>query len=140
VNTDFPARHPISRARLFLQKADECLAPQRDHHEAYLEASIVYCRAAIHRLQGRFSAHPEWKSWFASLLDHESIQFIRKERDFILKEAPPKIGQRIIMGPAPLAKELYYFDSPDTPAVDTVRRHTEATAQVVMEAEQKFGK
>jgi len=140
VSVDFPTRHPISRARLLLQKAEECSPSERDYHETLLEAAIVFSRAAISRLQKKFRDHPEWQSWFASLLDHESVQFIRTERDFILKEAPPRIGQRIIMGPAPLAKELYYYESPDTPAVDTVRRHTEATAQLVLEAEKKFGK
>src|SRR5262249_500652 len=42
-----PSRHAISRARLFLDLADECTMGQRDRCEALMEAAIVFCRAAL---------------------------------------------------------------------------------------------
>ncbi len=46
-----PPRHAISRARLFLDLADECSMEQRDRCEAFMEAAIIFCRAALHRVK-----------------------------------------------------------------------------------------
>ena len=48
-----PARHGTSRARLFIQLADECVVADKDMHEAFIDAVIVFCRTAMNRLQRR---------------------------------------------------------------------------------------
>ena len=135
-----PARHAISRARLFLDLADSCTIAERNLHEAYFEAAIIFCRAAMHRLQSRYGKKAGWKAWFDSLLSNPSVMFVREERDFILKDASPKVGQIIYQGEVPdLAKLLYYYEDANVPAVDTVRKHVEAVAKVILEGELKFG-
>lgn len=138
--TPLPNRHAISRAKLFLDLADPCTVVERDMHEAYFEAAIIFCRTAIHRLQNRYEKYAGWKTWFNSLLSNPSVAFIREERNFILKEAPPKVGQIIRLDvTSNLAKHLYYYESPDVPAVDTVRRHVEEVEKVILEGERIFG-
>ncbi|HTS49905.1 MAG TPA: hypothetical protein VMH05_18280 [Bryobacteraceae bacterium] len=66
------------------------------------------------------------------------MQFFRVQRDYILKEGPPKVGQIISFNPTKMASELYYFESADIPATDTVRRHLQALAAFVKEARAKF--
>ena len=138
---ELPPRHPISRAKFFVNLADQCPVAERDAHEAFMEAAIVYCRAAIHRLRTRYKKSPDWGTWFNSLKGNPSIQFIRKERDWILKEAPPKVGQRIyIDGQIEKAKCLYYYvGEADSTAIDTVRRHVDEIARFIREGEQRFG-
>ena len=140
MTTPLPNRHAISRAKLFLDLAEPCTVTERDRHEAYLEAAIIFCRTAIHRLQHRYKNETGWSAWFNSLLSNPSVAFIREERNFILKEAPPKVGQIIHLDVTPtLAKYLYYYESPDVPAIDTVRRHVEEVEKVILEGELKFG-
>jgi len=134
----FANRHAISRAVFFLALADRCTAPDRDAFEAFLEAAIVFGRTAIHRLLSQFEAHPEWKGWFASLRGNPSVEFFRQHRDFILKEGPPKVGQIIGFNPDITAAQMYYFDTPDIPATETVRRHLAALAELVRDAEIRF--
>jgi len=135
-----PRRHAVSRAELFVELADQCPFDQNDQHEAFLEAALVFCRTALHRLQTRYEKNPAWKSWWDGLLPNESVGFTRKERDFILKEAPPKIGQIAYAGSGPtLAKYSYYYEDRHVPAVDTVRRHVAELKRLVLEAEAKFG-
>ncbi len=136
-----PSRHGISRAKLFLDLADDCRASERDHHEAYLEAAIVFCRTAILRLIPRYKKSARWKAWFDLLLMNASIEFIRSERNFILKEAPPKVGQITYGGGLEVdrAKYLYYYENPNVPAVDTVRRHVAEVERVILEGEKLFG-
>ncbi len=88
----FPDRHAVSRAWFFLGKARECSGGQRRDFEAYLEAAIIFARAAIHRAKAQFEGQPNWKAWWNSLLENDSVEFFRNERDWILKEAPLKIG------------------------------------------------
>jgi hypothetical protein len=78
--------------------ADQCKPSERDAHEACMEAAIVFCRTAIHRLKTCYERCTGWKSWFESLRNNASVNFIRSERDFILKEAPPKVGQVVRVG------------------------------------------
>lgn len=133
----FVKRHAISRAEFFLECAERCSVDSRENFEAFLEASIVFGRTAIHRLKSQFKDHREWKAWFASLRGNPSVEFFREQRDFILKEAPPKVGQ-IIGGQPQRAAQMYYFDSPEVPATDTVRRHLEVMATLVQDAEARF--
>ena len=136
-----PPRHAISRAKFFVTLADQCPVSERDAHEAFMEAAVVFCRTAIHRLQTRYEKCTDWKIWFNSLKDNPSIRFIRKERDWILKEAPPKVGQRICIGhQIEKAKCLYYFvGETDSSAIDTVVRHVDEIERVIREGDQKFG-
>lgn len=120
--------------------ADQCKSSERDAHEAYMEAAIVFCRTAIHRLKTRYERCTGWKSWFESLRNNASVNFIRSERDFILKEAPPKVGQVVRVGQMiERAKDLYYYESIDIPAIETVRRHVNEIERVIREGESKFG-
>ena len=147
---ELPQRHSIARAKFFINLADQCPVAERDNHEAFMEAAIVFCRAAIHRLRTRYKKSPDWKTWFESLRGNPSIEFIKEERDWILKEAPPKVGQRIILGtpvgqeviddsPIEKAKHLYYFvGETDKTAIDTVRRHIDEIERIVREGEHNF--
>ncbi len=54
----------VSRARQFLSMAKGCTVDQRDEYEAFLEAAIVFGRAALHRLQHVFGKRAGWKPWF----------------------------------------------------------------------------
>ena len=73
------------------------------------------------------------------MLSDPSLNFIRDERNWILKEAPPRIGQIAYAGKRPLeASDLYYYDD-GVPATDTIHQHIERTAEVVAEAEARFG-
>jgi hypothetical protein len=142
------SRHAISRAKLFLEKAKSCSSDQQVDFEAFLEATIVFARAAVHRLKSKYEHHPQWKGWWDSLLDDPAIRFFRTERDWILKQASPKVGQKIFMagtidgdqaGYVPIAaSEFYYYEDPQTPATDTVERHLAALERRLSEAEQRF--
>lgn len=135
--TSFPPRHAISRAYFFLVHAEDCGIQRRDECEAFMEAAIVFGRAAIQRLEPQFKTHPQWRVWWTSLLANRSVEFFRSERNHLLHEAPPKVGQ-IIGGTPQFAAEMYYYETPDIPATVTIRRHLDAVAQIVAEAEQKF--
>ena len=45
MDPELPQRHPISRAKFFVNLADQCPVAERDDHEAFMEAAIVFCRA-----------------------------------------------------------------------------------------------
>lgn len=136
----FPRRHAVSRARFFLELAKQCRGDQRDEFEAYLEASIIFARAAIHRLKSACEHHPDWAKWWNSLLSDPAVGFFRNERDWILKNAPPKIGQIVRLGGPPpgRATEFYYYEDPQTPATVTVERHLNALEALVHHAESRF--
>lgn len=132
-------RDAISRARFFLDKSKEVKATRRNEFEAYLEAAIIFARAAIHRTKTRYEKHPAWKSWWERLWSNPSILFIKDERNWILKEGPPKIGQIVQLGQQPdLAEVLYYFDRPDVPATNTVAKHLDKIEMLVEEADELF--
>lgn len=138
---DFPKRHALVRARFFLERAEECTFERRDHHEAFLETAIIFARTALHRLKTRHERQPGWKEWWSGLLSNPSVEFIRRERDFILKDAPPKVGQILYgggSGPSS-AKYYYYYEDPQTPASETVRRHVAEIERIVIDGESRFG-
>ena len=150
------SRRPLERAKLFLAKAKECPADNRVDFEAYLEASIIFGRSAIHRVQAAYKEDAVFKNkfkiWWDSLENDKSVVFLKEERDMILHEAPPRIGQILQMpfipasghvGGQPVeddepdvidvqtisseedshASDLYYFDDPSIPATQTVEDH-----------------
>ncbi len=133
---EFPSRHALSRARLFLRMADDCTVQQRVEFEALLEASIVFGRTALLRLKEKYEKHTKWKAWWGELLANPSGRFFKTERNWIVHEAPPKVGQ-VIGGAAQAsnrAADLYYYESPNVRATDTVRRHLDEMERVELQA------
>jgi len=134
-----PDDHALSRARLFLDLADECTIAERTRYEAFIEAAIVFCRAAIHRTQKKYERHPGWQAWWDALKDPD-VNFIRRERDFIVKERPGLRHQVIRVGvEVTLAADCYYYEHPDTRATDTLRRMVASTEKHVRDADARFG-
>jgi len=136
--SEFPQRHAIARAEFFLALAERCDVQNRQDFEAFLEAAIIFARTAIHRLQTQCKCHPEWASWFASIKQDPAVCFFWDQRNFILKEGPPKMGQVISFNPVSRAAELYYFESPSVDAAATVRKHLRSLATTISEAEKRF--
>lgn len=135
----FPPRHAISRARFFLKQADGCGVDQRDGFEAYLEAAIIFGRTALHRVQSEHDKHPKWKAWWNRLLTNDAVSFFRQERDWILKEGPPKVGQVIRIGqPMEAVADLYYYEDPNIRAATTVAQHLNAVEHLIVEAQSLF--
>ncbi len=141
------SRSALERSRLFLRLAADCAADQRVEFEAFIEAAIVFARAALHRLQAKHERHAQWKSWWRGLSGNPAIEFFRTERDWLLKEAPLKIGQRgfaaSIGSSRPSyepskASEFYFFESPDVPATDTVVGHLKELERVLKNGEATF--
>ena len=137
---DFPKRHAISRARFFLDLAKQCPIEKRDEFEAYLEATIVFARAALHRLQSEHKRQSNWEPWWKGLLSNPAVEFFRDERNWILKDGPPKIGQIIGAGgpSVRIAAEMYYYENPQTPATDTIEKHLNAVEALLIEAQSHF--
>ena len=141
------SRSALERAQFFLDKAVACRGDERVDFEAYLEASIVFARSAVHRFKTRFQSHPGFKNWWDSLLDDSAVAFTRVQRDWILKDASLKIGQKgfaaSVGSEAPSwqpsrAGDFYYFENPSIPATETVARHLGALKSLLGEAEQRF--
>jgi hypothetical protein len=141
------SRSALERAQFFLDKAIACNADERVDFEAYLEATIVFARSAVHRFKKRFGSHPEFRSWWDSVLADSAVTFTRVQRDWILKDASLKIGQKgyaaSVGCQAPSwqptkAGDFYYFEGPSTPATVTVMRHLAALKVMLGEAEQRF--
>lgn len=158
-------RDAISRARFFLKKARECPysanLSDREEFESYLEAAIIFGRVAIHRVhraaqnkaEGDPQVRAEVRAWWDTLLEDPATQFFREERDFILKQGPPMVGQIVrlpcvVNGDPPTtiepeqplkAEELYYYENPEIPATVTVERHLTSVAKTVADAEDRFG-
>ncbi len=133
---DFPKRHAISRARFFLDLARGCSIEERDAFEAYLGASIIFARTALHRLHTENEHKSGWRPWWDGLLSDPAVNFFRTERDCILKKGPPKVGQ--IIGAGPKAPNLYYYENPRTPATDTIEKHLNAIEARLIEAKSLF--
>lgn len=145
----YESRSAVSRSRLFLRLANECSPDERVEFEAFIEAAIVFARAALHRFQALHESHPEWKAWWNALRANPSTDFFRAERDWLLKEAPPKIGQRGFVASVGSSQsnyepsgagEFYFFEDSSVPATDTIARHLEELERVLKEAEVLFGK
>jgi hypothetical protein len=147
-------RDAITRARFFLEQARSCRYSNdmawQESFEAYLEAAIVFSRAAVHRLhtsalrraRGNSNLKAEVDEWWHSILKDPAIQFFRVERDFIVKEGPPKVGQILYGpgGPPPFrAEAYYYYEDPNIPATDTIERHLNSVEKIVTDAERRFG-
>ncbi len=144
------SRSALLRAEFFLARANTAPPDSRVEFEAFLEAAIIFARAAVHRFKSKYEKHPKWKDWWEGLSSDPSVNFFRVERDWLLKEAPPKIGQKVFLpsfslsgahGPAYVpasAGEFYYFEDPGTPATVTVARHLGALANVLAEGERLF--
>ena len=134
------SRHPLSRAEFFLDRAKSCPADARVDFEAFLEACIVFARAAVHRFQAKYQTQPGWKVVWDSWASEPAVEFFRKERDWILKEAPPKIGQKAFVGSAgpSMAAGYYYYDGPEIPATATVERHLATLVTLLTDAERAF--
>jgi thioesterase domain-containing protein len=133
-------RTAIARAEFFLALAEQCTPEQRTEFEAFLEAAIVFARAALHRLKSEFESHSSWKAWFAQLKGNPSVEFFREHRDFLLKEASPKVGQIISFNPVATAAQLYYFEDPSVTATATVRKHLQSYAKTLQDSEACFRK
>lgn len=138
--SELPKRHALSRAEFFLTLAEQCTPEQSEDFEAYLEASIVFARTAIHRLQAKYHRHPAWKKWFKSLQKNPAVEFFRGERNFIVKKGPPKMGQISTLNPIKRAAQLYYYEQPSFDATKTVRVHLNSLIETVTEAETLFSK
>ena len=146
-------RDAITRAWFFLEQARglpyRANIGEHEPFEAYLEAAIIYSRVAIHRLRRealqRAKGDPRLKAevdaWWDSLREDPAIRFFRIERDFIAKVGPPKVGQIIRLGgPAPeKMEELYYYETPDIPATETIECHLRSVERIVTDAEERFG-
>lgn len=133
-------RTAIARAEFFLTLAEHCTPEQRTEFEAFLEAAIVFARAALHRFKCEFDSHPTWNAWFAQLKGNPSVEFFREHRDFLLKEASPKIGQLISFNPVASASQLYYFEDSSVTATETVRKHLQSYAKTLLDGEACFRK
>ena len=134
-----PSRHAISRARLFLDLADECTMGQRDRCEALMEAAIVFCRAALHRVQTQYKHRPGWGAWWADLRNDPNLDFIRQHRDWIVKEAPEKFNQVVRPGqPFESAADAYFYENYNIRATTTLRRCIDATERHIKDADAKF--
>jgi hypothetical protein len=133
-------RTAIARAEFFLALAEQCPPEQRTEFEAFLEASIVFARAALHRLKGEFESHPSWKAWFSQLKGLPSVEFFREHRDFVLKEASPKVGQIISFNQVTTATQFYYFEDPSVTATATVRNHLQSYTKTLLDGEACFRK
>ena len=141
------SRQALSGAKFFLERAKSCRAEARVDFEAFIEAAIVFARAAIHRMKSRHGHRNGWTEWWDSLRGDPAIEFFRRERDWILKESSARIGQKVYLHsvgskkpPAfpPMARDYYYFKDPQTPATVTVEKHLIALERRVVEAEARF--
>jgi len=133
-------RTVIARADCFLALAEQCSPAQPNEFEAFLEAVIVFARAALHRLKGEFGSHPSWKAWFAQLRGNPSDEFFREHRDILLKEASPKVGQIISLNLVITAAQFYYFEDPSVSATATVRKHLQFFTKTLFDGEACFRK
>ena len=113
---------------------------QRDRCEALMEAAIVFCRAALHRVQTQYKHRPGWGAWWANLRYDPNLDFFRQHRDWIVKEVPAKFNQVVRPGqPFEFAADAYYYENYNIRATTTLRRCVDATERHIKDAEAKFG-
>lgn len=132
------SRTALGRAEFFLHLAEKCTPDQRAEFEAYVDASIIFARTALHRLKSKCSNHPSWRNWFTQLKGNPAVEFFRDNRDFLLKEGPTKIGQVISFNPVTTAAQLYFFETPPAPATETLRKHLDSYTKTLQEGENIF--
>lgn len=142
------SRGALERAQFFLDKAIACNADERVDFECYLEATIVFARAAMHRFKKRLWGRSGFSVWWGGpLRKHPAVMFFETERNWILKDASLKIGQKgfaaSVGGESPSwqpskAGDFYYFENSSIPATETVTRHLAALKSLLGEAEQRF--
>lgn len=141
------SRTAVNRARLFVRLASECRTDQRVEFEAFVEAGIVFARAALHRVQAKHRGHPKWQAWWSSLENNPSVNFFRMQRDWLLKEAPPRVGQRVFLAsigsggpsnPPSKADEFYFFEPDAKSATETLDRHLQEVNRLLNDAEETF--
>lgn len=144
------SRDALARADFFLSKAEACSASERVEFEAFLEASIVFARAALHRFKKQYQTHAGFKDWWQQIGSDTAVDFFRRQRDWLLKEAPPMLGQTIYLGsigpggvsnPAVTpssASAFYDFGDRSMDAAQTVRRRLNEMGALLSEAERRF--
>src|SRR5260221_145862 len=133
-------RDALSRARQFLDLADQCSVSEQDQYEMFLEATIVFGRTALHRLKHQHEDHSDWDSWWEGLLRDEAVQFFQIQRNHLLKVGPTRLHQRIRLDKATvLASEHYYLETPDVPATATIKRYLDRMVEIVADGAEKFG-
>jgi hypothetical protein len=141
------SRQALARAKLFLEKAKNARAEERVDFEAFVEASIVFARATLHRMKTRYGRRAGWSDWWESLRGDPAIEFFRTERDWILKESSARVGQKVYLHAAGskdppsfprMAQEYYYFKDPATSATSTLEKHLLELERRVDEAEVRF--
>jgi len=114
---------------------------ERDEYEMFLEAAIVYGRSSLHRLQSQFKSANGWDAWWGGLREDPSVNFFRRERNFLLKERPTKVSQVVRFGvTSNRAQDAYCFQDSDVPATRTVCKHLDRMEELVQEANGKFAK
>ncbi len=140
------SRQAVARARFFLDGAKTCSGDAHVEFEAYIEAAIIFSRAALHRTHTKYRHHPGCPNWWHSLAGNPAVKFFRNERDWILKEAPPKIRQIVFLAGAGSsdppyqpgrATEHYFFET-GVPAIVTVERHLTTLEQLIRDADGRF--
>lgn len=132
-------RSALARARFFLLKARKCSVSSLEQYEAFIDASIIFTRAALHRFRGKWDSHADFAAWWKELLADESVKFFGKHRNLILKEAPAKIGQRIVVGgnAESFADDLYFFN-PNESACDSLENFLVQLEASLTAANDKF--
>src|SRR5687768_3349954 len=124
-------RDSVSRARLFIEMARQCSAEDRDQHEAFLDAAIVFARSSLQRLRSAYRKRSGWKPWWDALAADASVVFLKHQRNFMLHEGPAPVGQVVYAGGGhPLALDHYYFEHHTVPAVDTLTRHMDRIEEI----------
>ncbi len=134
------SRTALARAEFFLHLAEKCEPDQRAEFEAYVDASIIVARTALHRLHSKYNHHPSWRTWFAQLKGNPAVEFFRENRDYLLKEGPVKIGQVISFNPITTAAQLYFFETPPAPATETLRKYLISYSQILQGGTEIFNK
>jgi hypothetical protein len=104
-------RNAGARAKFFLALAEQCDLNHRNEFEAFVEASILFARSAILRAERKYKNHPNFKPWWQNLLKNPVLNALRDERNLVVHEAPPKVGQVIGGSGVDKASSLYFYET-----------------------------
>lgn len=97
-------------------------------------------RDLMHHLATQYKKCSGWGEWWDRLLDDGAVTFLRRERNYLLKEGPMKIHQVVHVGRRTcLADEHYYFETADVPAPATIQCHLTRIHELVHDADRRFG-